>query len=96
MSNDIIPSLINLPIELIYRIFDHLNPFDILISVRDVCTKLNTITDTYYPYQIIFTFFYELHRDEAPSSIYSCKDEVSLLNNTRNQILVRFLLIVFI
>ena len=52
MSAKIIPSLINLPIELIYRIFDHLDPIDILISVRDVCTRLNTITDIYHPYQV--------------------------------------------
>jgi hypothetical protein len=52
MSNKIIPSLINLPVELIYRILDNLEPFDILVSVRDVCTRLNTITETYHRYKV--------------------------------------------
>ena len=46
------PSLLTLPIELVYRVLDHLNPSDILLSVRDVCTRLDAISDTYYPYQV--------------------------------------------
>ena len=54
-SNDSL--LLSLPIELIYRILDRLEPFDILISVRDVCTRLDAITDTYGRYLVgsIFT-----------------------------------------
>ena len=52
------PSLLNLPIELIYRILDHMQPLDLLLSVREVCSRLNAITDTYYPYQVNFTFLF--------------------------------------
>ena len=54
-ANMTIPSLLHLPIELPYRIFDYLNPLDILISVRDVCTQLDQMTDTYHPYQVGFS-----------------------------------------
>lgn len=47
-----LPSLLTLPIELIYRILDHLDEWNILISVRDVCTRLNTIVETYHRYQV--------------------------------------------
>ena len=50
MSNNIVPSLVNLPIELIYRILDGLGPLDILISVRNVCTRLDEIIETYQGY----------------------------------------------
>jgi hypothetical protein len=46
------PSLLTLPIELVYRILDHLEEWKILISVRDVCTRLNNITETYHRYQV--------------------------------------------
>ena len=52
MANQGIPSLINLPIETVCRILDHLDPLDILLSVRDTCTRLNQIIDTYQPYQV--------------------------------------------
>ena len=54
MSNKIIPSLVTLPVELVYRILDHLEPFDILLSARNVCTRLNAITETYHRYQVNF------------------------------------------
>ena len=46
------PCFLNLPIESIYRILDHLDPADILLSVRDVRSRLNAITDTYHPYKV--------------------------------------------
>ena len=46
------PSLLTLPLELVCRVLDHLNPLDILLSIRDVCTRLDAISDTYYPYQV--------------------------------------------
>ena len=55
MSNKIIPSLVTLPVELAYWILDHLEPFEILVSARNVCTRLNAITDTYHRYQVNFT-----------------------------------------
>ena len=69
MSNNSIPSLANLPVDLIYRIFDHLDPLDILISVRDVCTQLNRLTDVYCPYQVNFTIVCALHTDDVRATI---------------------------
>ena len=52
MANSVTPSLITLPIESVCRILDHLDSVDILLSVRDVCSRLNATTDTYSPYTI--------------------------------------------
>ena len=52
MSSNTTSSLIRLPIELIYRILDHLQLKDIFLSVRNVCQRLDSITDTYHPYQV--------------------------------------------
>jgi hypothetical protein len=57
MSNNTIPSIMNLPVELIYRILDRLDPLDILTSVGtgNVCTRLDQIIETSHPYQVKFT-----------------------------------------
>jgi hypothetical protein len=52
MSDKSILFLHTLPIELIYRIFDNLDVLTILLSLRDVCMRLNTILDTYYRYKV--------------------------------------------
>jgi hypothetical protein len=59
MSHNIDPSLLTLPIELVCRILDQLDPLDILCCVRDVCTRINAITDTYLPYQVKVSFAFE-------------------------------------
>ena len=41
-----------LPIHLVYCILDNLRPVDILMSVCNVCTRLNLIIDSYRPYQV--------------------------------------------
>lgn len=46
-------SFLELPIEFVYRILDYVDDFTILCSVRDVCTRLNNITDTYNRYKVI-------------------------------------------
>lgn len=56
MSSESTSSLANLPVELVYRILDNLELFDIMISTYNVCTRLNNIIDTYHPYQVEFTF----------------------------------------
>jgi hypothetical protein len=56
MSDKVTPSLITLPIELVYRILDNLNGLTILFSVRNVCTRLNAIIDTYNERQVNFCF----------------------------------------
>ena len=52
MNETMQPSLLALPIELTYRILDQLKQVDILLSVRNVCTRLNAIVDTYHRYQV--------------------------------------------
>ncbi len=52
ISGKPIYSLLTLPIELVYRILDHLDDLTILLSVRDICIRLNAITDTYYRYKV--------------------------------------------
>ena len=49
-------SLHTIPVELVYRILDHLDPVTIFWSCSNVCTRLNAIINTYYRYQVIFGF----------------------------------------
>lgn len=48
-------TLANLPIELTYRMFDHLKPEDILMSLTGVSKRLNEIIDSYEPYTVCNT-----------------------------------------
>jgi hypothetical protein len=41
-----------LPAELVYRILDNLDQLTIVLSCRNVCTRLNAITDTYHRYKV--------------------------------------------
>ncbi len=52
MSVNITPVLLTLPIELIYRILDHLDEFTILCSAYNICKRLNIIMDTYHRYKV--------------------------------------------
>lgn len=56
MSEIFIPSFLTLPVELVYRILDNLDEFTILCSMRNVCKRINTIVETYYPYKVIELF----------------------------------------
>jgi hypothetical protein len=56
MSAETILSLHTLPVELAYRILDHLDDFIILCSMRNVCKRINTIVDSYHRYQV--NYFY--------------------------------------
>ena len=60
MANKLSPSLMTLPIELVYRILDSLDTVTILLSVRNVCLRLNEITDSYHPYQVNFYFILKI------------------------------------
>lgn len=57
MSHEHILSLSTLSIELVYRILNQLTHYEILISVCNVCSRLNCILDTYQPYQVKITRF---------------------------------------
>jgi hypothetical protein len=50
-------SLLMLPVELVYRILDHLDELTIVCSMRNVCIHMNTIVDTYYRYQVNSSLF---------------------------------------
>ncbi|CAF0917373.1 unnamed protein product [Rotaria sordida] len=62
MCDKISASILTLPIELVYRILDNLNDLTILCSVRNVCTRLNAITDTYHRYQTLTTLEFRWHQ----------------------------------
>jgi hypothetical protein len=55
-------SLLTLPVETVYRILDNLDELTILCSVRDVCTRLNLITDTYHRYKVKFASLFSSRR----------------------------------
>ena len=52
MSDNIPKRLHTLPVELVYEILDQLDPLTIFFSCRNVCARLNAITDTYARYQV--------------------------------------------
>jgi hypothetical protein len=49
---------LTLPIELIYRILDNLDELTILLSMRNVCIRLDAITNTYHRYQVMLSGFF--------------------------------------
>jgi hypothetical protein len=61
MVGNAAPSLGTLPVEMVYRILGNLDQLDILLSVRDVCTRLNAITDTYHPYRVNFHLYFQMN-----------------------------------
>lgn len=52
MSDNIPKRLHTLPVELIYLILDQLDQLTILLSCRNVCVRLNAITDMYSRFQV--------------------------------------------
>ena len=54
-------SLYTLPVEIVYRILDHLDNKSLFLSFRNVCTRLNNIIGTYHPYRVILTFIFKSH-----------------------------------
>ena len=52
MTDKTKPSLATLPVELFYRILDHLSDYNILCSIQNVSTRINTIISIYYRYQV--------------------------------------------
>jgi hypothetical protein len=55
ISNKIMWSLHTLPVELVYQILDNLDPITIIRSCRNVCIRLNAITDTYNLFQVVYS-----------------------------------------
>ena len=52
MSHHSSPSLLTLPIEPVCHILNYLRSVDILLSVHNVCLRLDAIIDTYHPYTV--------------------------------------------
>lgn len=50
-------SLHTLPIEMVYRIMDHLEEATIYLSLRNVCQRLDKIVDSYRRYQVKSNLF---------------------------------------
>lgn len=46
------PSLLTLPVDIVYRILDKLSEFDLICSSSNVCIRLNMIMDTYNRYKV--------------------------------------------
>ncbi|CAF1289467.1 unnamed protein product [Rotaria sordida] len=55
MDKQISACILSLPTELVYMILDNLDDFTILCSIRNVCTQLDHIIDTYPRYQTLTT-----------------------------------------
>jgi len=45
-------SLEKLPIEMIYRVLDHLDDKHLFISINNVCQRINAIINSYQRYQV--------------------------------------------
>ena len=52
MSTRTISSLLELPIEIIYRILDNLDDYTLFCAASNVCIRLNRILNTYDRYQV--------------------------------------------
>jgi hypothetical protein len=50
MSNNLVPSIETLPVELFHRIFDNLDAETILFSIRPVCRLFRSVVNTYNRY----------------------------------------------
>lgn len=48
------PSLLILPVELLYRILEKLDDFELVCVISNVCVRLNMILQTYHRYQVRF------------------------------------------
>jgi hypothetical protein len=66
MAVNAAPSLVTLPVEIVYRILDNLSEEDILLSTRDVCRRLNAITDSYRRYQVNFHRYLQIRFSSVP------------------------------
>jgi hypothetical protein len=56
VSINMASSLLTLPVELVYRILDNLDNKTIFLSFINVCTRLNTIINTYHRYQVNYHY----------------------------------------
>ena len=50
-------SLHTLPIDIIYRVFDHLSDQSLFLSVSNVCQRLNAIQLSYHRFQVSAQYY---------------------------------------
>jgi hypothetical protein len=79
MSNQMTPSLHTLPVELVYRILDNLDDKAIFLSCRNICTRLNAITDTYRRYQVTFDFIMKAYTHHLWTILFFSKKYIILI-----------------
>ena len=48
----VMTSLLTLPAHLLYQILDDLQPGELFLTAYNVCSRLNSIIDSYHPYQV--------------------------------------------
>ncbi len=97
MSDKMILSLLILPVELVYRILDNLNDLNIVYSMRNICTRINTIVDSYHRYQVNLLFHTDTHwiecewpKNQWSNSTTSCQCSTK---KQRNIFLLCFILL---
>ena len=54
MSSQINLTFLTLPVELVYRILDHLDDWSLICSIRNVSTRINRIIDNYDRYLVSY------------------------------------------
>jgi hypothetical protein len=65
MSEQFPPPFLTLPVELVYRILDKLDELTILLSIYNVCEKLNIIINSYHQYRVnVSSMHYEIIREK--------------------------------
>ena len=74
-------SLFTVPIHFVYRILDDLRRKDVFLSAYNVCSRLNSIIDSYHPYQVKRKCFWQY--TVSFSSMYP--------SNQKNIVIISFL-----
>ena len=54
MSSKINLTFLTLPVELVYRILDYLDDWNLICSIRNVSTRINRIIDNYDRYPVSY------------------------------------------
>ena len=88
MSRNTNQTLLSLPIEVIHRILDHLDSFDILISLHGVCAHLDAIIDNHVPYQVTVAFVSKHDRISMQSIAWVTVSDWTLRKDSSHTIFV--------
>jgi len=52
------PSLHTLPVDIVYRILDHLTGKDLFISASNICQRLNAVQTSYHRFRVSAQYYY--------------------------------------